>query len=83
MCQFQHKKEIFDSQERHINDNGFDLTNKNSLFNNYMIEVFLFITAIILLVVMKIVMCIICKHAKLKSLVTGLALQQIRGADCE
>ena len=28
--QFQHKKEIFDLQERHINDNGLDLTNKNS-----------------------------------------------------
>ena len=26
-------------------------------------------------------MCIICEHAKLKSLVTSLALQQIRGTD--
>ena len=26
--QFQHKKEIFDLQERHINNNGLDLANK-------------------------------------------------------
>ena len=39
---------------------------------------FLFVTAIISLVVTSVVMYIICKHLKLKSLVTSLALQQIR-----
>ena len=34
-------------QERHINDNGLDVTNKNLSFNNYTIDVFLFVTAII------------------------------------
>ena len=48
------------------------------LFNNYTIDIFLFNTAIILLVVTSIVICIICKHRKLKSLVTSLTLQQIR-----
>ena len=76
----QHEKESFDLQERHIKNNGLELTNKNSLFNSYTVDVFLFITAIISLAVMSIVMSIICKHAKLKSLVTSLALQQIRGA---
>ena len=42
---------------------------------------FLFVTAIISLVVTTKVMCIICRNAKLKCLVTSLALQQIRGAD--
>ena len=44
-------------------------------------DVFLFITAIISLVVTVIVMYIICRYAKLKSLVTSIALQQIRGVD--
>ena len=55
-----------------------DLANKNSFFNNYTVDIFLFVTAIISLVVTKIVMYILCKHIKLKSLVTSLALQQIK-----
>ena len=73
--QFQHKKEIFNLQERH--NNGLDLTNKNSFFNNYTIDIFLFVTAIILLVVTSVVMCVMCKHTKLKSLVTSLALHKL------
>ena len=38
----------------------------------------MFVTAIILLVVISIVLYIICKHTKLKSLVTSLTLQQLR-----
>ena len=62
--------------ERH--NNGLDLAKTNSFFNNYMVDIFLLITAIILLVVTTIFKYIICKHTKLKSLVTSLALQQIR-----
>ena len=74
-----HKKEIFDLQIRHI-DNNLD-SNINSVFNNYTVEVFLFVTVITSLVVTVIVMYIICRHAKLKSLVTNIALQQIRRTD--
>ena len=38
----------------------------------------MFVTTLILLVVTTIVMYILCKHMKLKSLVTSLALQQIK-----
>ena len=38
MHQYQHKKEIFDLQDRHI-DNDLDL-NKNSFFNSYIKDVF-------------------------------------------
>ena len=76
--QFQHKREIFDLQERHNNNNGSDLANKNSFFNNYIVDIFLFVTAIILLVVTTIVMYILCKHMKIRSLVNSLALQQIK-----
>ena len=46
--------------------NGLDFANKNSFFNNYTTDVFMFVTAIISLVVMSIVMSIICEHTKLK-----------------
>ena len=72
-----HKKEIFDLQERH-NSNDLDLPNKNFFFNNYTVYIFLFGTAIISLVVTTIVMYILCKYMKIKSLVTSLALQQIK-----
>ena len=65
-------------QERHNNNIGLDLTNKNSFFNNYTVDIFLFVTAIISLVVTPKVMYILCKHMKLNSLVTSLALQQIK-----
>ena len=73
--QFHHKKGSFDLQKGH--NNGLDLANKNSFFNNYTRH-FLFVTAITSLVVTSIVLYIICKHTRLKSLVTSLALQQIR-----
>ena len=62
-------------QERH--SNGLHLANKNSFFNSYTIDIFLLVTAIISLVLTSIVMYIICKQTKLKSLVTSLALQHI------
>ena len=69
--------EIFDLKEKH-NNNDLDLPNKNVFFSNYAVHIFLFVIAIILLVVTTIVMYILCKHMKVKSLVTSLALQQIK-----
>ena len=62
-------------------NNGLDLSNKKFLFNNYTIRCLLFGTAIISLAVTSIVSYVICKHDKLKCLVTSLALQQLREVD--
>ena len=78
--QFQHKKEISDFQKRHNSDNG-GVLNKNSIVNNNTIYVFPFVTAILSLVVTTIVIYIVCRHTKMKSLITSFALQQIREAD--
>ena len=75
--QYCHKKESFYLQERHTNMES-ELPNKNFFFNNYTIDIFMFVTAIILLLVTFIFMYILCKHMKLKTLVTSLALQQIK-----
>ena len=69
----------FVNRYKHIDDNTLD-SNKNSFFNNYVIEIF-FVTALISLIVMIVVLYIVCKHAKLKSLVTSIALQQNKGMD--
>ena len=50
-------------------------------FNNCTVDVFLFVTAIISLVITTIVMYIVCRYTKLKSLVTSITLRQIREAD--
>ena len=54
------------------------MANKKAFFNNYTIDIFLFVTAIISLVVTTLVMYLLSKHMKLKCLVTSLALQQIK-----
>ena len=74
---FSIKRKFFYLQERHTNMK-LELPNKNFFFNNYIVDIFLFITVIVLMVVTTIVMYIQCKHMKLKTLVTSLALQQIK-----
>ena len=53
-------------------------TNKNVFSNNYMVDVFLFFTAIISVLVMTMAVYLLCKHKKLKMLVASLAMQQIK-----
>ena len=75
--QIVHKQKIFDLQERHtIKD--LEMAKKESIFDNHTIDIFLFVVAIILLLVTIVVLFIICKHTKFKSLVASFALQQIR-----
>ena len=54
------------------------LPNKNSFFNNFTTNVFLFIAVIYLILVTTLVMYILIKHMKLKTQVISLALQQIK-----
>ena len=55
-----------------------ELLNKNFYSNNYTMGIFLFVTAIISLLVTTIAMYILCKHIKVKPPVISLALQQIK-----
>ena len=64
-------------QESHTNTE-LEMLNNNFFFNNYTTDIFLFVTAIISILVTSIVMYILCKHSELKTLVTSLALQQIK-----
>ena len=54
------------------------MAKKNTFFNIYTVDVSLFVAVIIPLLVTTVVLLIIWKHTKLKSLVPSLVLQQIR-----
>ena len=71
--QYIHKKEIFDLKERH--DNMALITNKKFFSDNYVIDVFLFIAAIIFLLATALATYLLCKHKKLRMLITSLVLQ--------
>ena len=74
--QYNSRKEIFDLKESH---GTTDLTtNKNFFSNNYTLDIFLFVTAIISLLVATLAIHLLCKHRKLRTLVTSLALQQAK-----
>ena len=74
--QYNSWKEIFDLNERHRTT---DLTtNKNFFSNNYIVDVFLFITAVICLLVTTLTIYLLCKHKKIRMLVTSLVLQQVK-----
>ena len=73
--QYNNRKEIFDLNEMH---GTIDLTtNKNLFSNNYIVDNFLFNTAVISLLVTTLAIYILCKHKNLRTLVTSLALQQV------
>ena len=67
-------KEIFDFKERHdIEELEKEFANKN-FFNSKIVKIFKFMVAIISIIATVITIHVICKHNKLRVLVTSLAL---------
>ena len=69
-------KEIFDLQERH--DNMELNTNKNFFSENYIVDIFMFISVIISLLATTLTVYLICKHKKLQTLIASLVLHQVK-----
>ena len=65
-------KEIFDLQERH--DNLELKTNKNFFSNNYIVDIFMFISVIISLLAITLTVFLLCKQKKLQMLMGSLVL---------
>ena len=61
--------------ERHATT---DLTTNKKFFSNNYIDVFLFITAIISVLVVTLEICLLCRHKKIEMLVASLGMQQIK-----
>ena len=73
--QYTNDKEIFDLKERH--DRTELNTNKNFLSDNYIVDIFLFITAKMSLLATTLTAYLLCKHKKLM-LIASLVLHQVK-----
>ena len=72
--QYQQKKLILDKREN--NDDS-----KHLFFNSYIMDIFLFIATILSMIATATIVCIVCKRAKVKALLTGIAFQPIKQTD--
>ena len=71
-------------KERHdIDELDIEFANKNFFTNNFIVDLFVFVIAIILVITSIIIIYTLCKHNKLRALVMSLALQQVKEAKAE
>ena len=70
-----HKKNC-DLQERH--DSMKLNTNKNFFSDNYIVDIFVFISVVISLLATTLTVCLLCKPKKLQALIASLVLHQVR-----
>ena len=77
ISQYKQKKEIFDLKERH-DTTDIEPPNKNFFTNNLIVDIFVYTAAIILPIATIIILYLLCKHNKLRTLVASLALQQVK-----
>ena len=54
---------------------------KNQFFDNIAIDIFLFVAAIISMLAVAAIIHLVCRHAKLKALLTGIAFQPVNQAE--
>ena len=84
IAQYKHDQEIFDLKERHdIDELETEFASKNFFTNNFIIDVFVFVIAIILVISTIIIIYAIYKHNKVRALVTSLAFQQAKEVKAE
>ena len=70
------RKEIFDLQERH--ETTVLNTNKNFFSNNHIVDIFVFISSIISLISATLIIYLLHKHKKIRTLMASLVLHQIK-----
>ena len=76
MNSFAKHKEIFDLQGRH--ENMILNTNKNLFSDNHVMDIFVFISAIISLLTTTLTVYLLCKHKKIRVPITSLVLHQVK-----
>ena len=83
IAQYKHDKQNLIWKKRHaIDELEKEYANKN-FFNSQVVKIFKFIVAIISITATAVTIYAICKHNKLKALVTSLALQQVKEVKAE
>ena len=84
IAKYKHEKEIFHLKERHdIDELDIEFPNKIFFTNNFIIDTFVFVIAIISVATTMIIIYILCKHNKLRTLVPSLALQHVKEVKTE
>ena len=58
-------------------------TNKNFFSNNYIVDIFMFISAIVSLLATILTVYLLCKHKKLQTLMASLVLHQVKEVGTE
>ena len=76
MYSYARHKEIFDLQERHVN--VILNTSKNFFSDNCIVDIFMFISAIISLLTTTLKIHLLCKHKKIRALIGSLVLHQVK-----
>ena len=69
-------KEIFDLKERHVST--ILNTSKNFFSSNYILDIFVFDSSIISLILTTLIIYQLCKHKQIRTLITSLVLHQIK-----
>ena len=75
MNNYVNNKEIFDLQQRHAVESF--KSNKN-IFSNYLIDIFMFTSAIISIISIILVVYLFCKHKHIRTLIASLILHKIK-----
>ena len=75
---YTNNKEIFGLQEMHDSTELELNTNKNFFSDNYIIDIFLLITAITSLLATTLTVYLLCKHKNLRMLIVSLVLHQVK-----
>ena len=70
------QKVIFDLQEKH--ETTILNTNKNFFSDNYIMDIFVFISAMISLLTTILTVYLLCKHKKIRVLIASLVLHQVK-----
>ena len=72
-------KEIFDLKQRHASTvESLNNSKKNFFTNNYIVDIFMFTSSIISLILTTLVIHLFCKHKHIRTLVVSLILHKIK-----
>ena len=69
-------KEIFDLEERHVSRTYN--SSKNFFSNNYIVDIFMFVSSVISLISTTLIIYLFCKHKQIRMLITSLVLHKIK-----
>ena len=66
-------------KERHVS--RILNSSKNLLSNNYIVDIFVFVSSVISLISTTLIIYLFCKHKQIRTLITGLVLHKIKNVD--